>query len=339
MPNIFDVARAAGVSHQTVSRVLNGDATVRAAVREKVDEAITALDYRPSAAARALARRRTQTVGMVVVGMPYFGPASVANGFNAAARGSGWDVAMAATDGLDGGDVRQAAESLLGQDVRAVVVIAPGQAVGDALAYLPARLPVVTSVDVVPGASTVAVDDVRGAELAVEHLAALGHREVLHLAGPQDWTEAGQRVAGWRAASLRLGLGTPDPLQGDWSSATGYRLGGEIARTGAPPAVFCANDQMALGVLAAFREAGVRVPEDVSVVGFDDIPEAAYFPPALTTLRVDFPSLGRRMMQRVDDLLADREPEPVVPLAPELVARASTAPPRGRALPSEARSC
>ena len=327
MPNIFDVAKAAGVSHQTVSRVLNGDATVRPAVRGRVDEAIAQLDYRPSAAARALARRRTQTVGIVVVGMPYFGPASVANGFNAAARASGWDVAIAATDGADAADVRQAADSLLGQDVRAVVVIAPGPAVGAALGHLAARLPVVTSVDVVPGASTVAIDDVRGAELAVEHLASLGHREVLHLAGPEDWTEADQRVAGWRAASLRLGLGTPQPLQGDWSSATGYRLGREIALAGAPRAVFCANDQMALGVLAAFREAGVRVPEDVSVVGFDDIPEAAYFPPALTTLRVDFPALGHLLMQRVDDLLAGREPEPVPALVPQLIARASTAAP------------
>jgi DNA-binding LacI/PurR family transcriptional regulator len=327
VPNIFDVAKAAGVSHQTVSRVLNGDATVRPAVREKVDEAIVALDYRPSAAARALARRRTQTLGVVVAGMPYFGPASVANGFNAAARGSGWDVAIAATDG-DAGDLRKAADSLLGQDVRAIVVIAPGPAVGEALGDLASRVPIVTSVDVVPGAFPVPVDDVRGAELAVEHLASLGHREVLHLAGPADWTEADQRLAGWRAASERLGLVTPEPLQADWSSATGYRLGREIARDGVPRAMFCANDQTALGVLAAFREAGVRVPEDVSVVGFDDIPEAAYFPPALTTLRVDFGALGRRMMQRVDDLLAGRRPDDDGPVAPELVVRASSAAPR-----------
>ena len=330
MANIFDVAKAAGVSHQTVSRVLNGDGTVRPAIRQRVDEAIVALDYRPSAAARALARRRTRTIGLIVVGMPYYGPASIANGFNAAARLSGWDVAIAATDdGADDVDLVQAGETLLAQNPRAVVVVAPGPAVGAALAGLAGRVPVVTTVDVVPGAAgTVTVDDERGAAIAVEHLASLGHREVLHIAGPEGWTEADQRITGWHAASSRLGLGTPALLRGDWSSATGYRLGGEIARQGAPTAVFSANDQMALGVLAAFRDAGVRVPEDVSVVGFDDIPEAAFFPPPLTTLRQDFGALGRGLMARVDDLLADREPTDVALQIPELVVRASTAAPR-----------
>ena len=327
MANIFDVAKAAGVSHQTVSRVLNGDATVRPAIRERVDEAIVALDYRPSAAARALARRRTQTIGLVAIGMPFYGPTSVANGFNAAARGAGWDVAIAATDGADIDDVRQAAEGLLAQDVRALVVVAPGPAVGAALAGLAKGVPVVSSVDVVPGASTVTVDDVRGAELAVEHLASLGHREVLHLAGPAEWTEAEQRATGWRNASVRIGLGTPEPLQGDWTSAAGHRLGLRIAAGGAPTAVFAANDQMALGVLAAFREAGVRVPEDVSVVGFDDIPEAAFFSPPLTSLRVDFAALGRRMLVRVDDLLAGRDVVVEPGLVPELIVRASSTSP------------
>jgi DNA-binding LacI/PurR family transcriptional regulator len=330
VPNIFDVAKASGVSHQTVSRVLNGDPTVRPAVRERVDAAILQLDYRPSAAARALARRRTRTIGLLVVGMPFHGPASIANGFNAAARASGWDVAIAATDdGADDADVRQAGQTLLAQDPRAVVVVAPGPAVGAALADLARRLPVLTSVDVVPGAAAaVTVDDEHGAAAAVEHLAALGHREVLHLAGPDGWTEADQRIAGWRAASERLGLGTPAVLRGDWSSASGYRLGREIAERGAPTAVFSANDQMALGVLAAFREAGVRVPEDVSLIGFDDIPEAAFFPPPLTTVRQDFGALGRGLMARAEDVLAEREPADGAPLQPELIVRASTVPPR-----------
>ena len=329
MPNIFDVAKAAGVSHQTVSRVLNGDPTVRPAVRERVDEAIARLDYRPSAAARALARRRTRTIGLVVVGMPYYGPASIANAFNAAARASGWDVAIAAADDADGdAHVRAVAETLLAQDPRAVVVIAPGPAVGAGLTALTSRLPVVTSVDVVPGAAAVTVDDEAGGAIATEHLAALGHDAVLHVAGPEGWTEADQRIAGWRAASERLGLRAPEVLRGDWSSASGYRIGRAIAAEGAPSAIFSANDQMALGLLAAFRDAGVRVPEDVSVVGFDDIPEAAFFPPPLTTLRQDFAALGRGLMARLDDLLADREPVAAAPLTPELVVRASTGAPR-----------
>jgi DNA-binding LacI/PurR family transcriptional regulator len=324
--NIFDVAKAAGVSHQTVSRVLNSDPTVGPALRARVETAIGVLDYRPSAAARALARRRTRTIGLLVVGLPFHGPASIANGFNAAARSSGWDVAIAATDGDDAPDVRQAAESLLGQDPRAVVVVAPGPSVGAALADLAERLPVVTSVDVVQGAAVVPVDDVRGAELAVEHLAGLGHREVVHIAGPEDWTEAEQRRAGWLAASQRLGLAMPEVLGGDWSPAAGYRLGQRIAAEGAPTAIFAANDQMALGLLAAFREAGLRTPEDVSVIGFDDIPEAAFFPPPLTTLRPDLAGLGRRMLVRVESLLADEQADPEAALVPELVVRASTAP-------------
>jgi DNA-binding LacI/PurR family transcriptional regulator len=326
--NIFDVAKAAGVSHQTVSRVLNRDTTVGPELRQRVELAIERLDYRPSAAARALARRRTRTIGLLVVGLPFHGPASVANGFNAAARRSELDVAIAATDGIDAADVRQAAETLLGQDVRAVVVVAPGPSAGAALADLASRLPVVTSVDVVPGASVVAVDDEGGAELAVEHLAALGHREVLHLAGPDDWTEADQRIAGWRAASERLGLATPEVLRGDWSASSGYVLGARLAAEGVPTAIFSANDQTALGVLAAFRERGVRVPEDVSIVGYDDIPEAAFFAPPLTTLRPDFVGLGRRMLARVERLLAEGTPEFEPALLPELVVRASTARPR-----------
>jgi DNA-binding LacI/PurR family transcriptional regulator len=326
--NIFDVARAAGVSHQTVSRVLNRDETVGQALRERVEVAIEQLDYRPNAAARALARRRTRTVGLLVVGLPFHGPASIANGVNAAARGSGWDVAIAATDGIDPVDVTEAAEALLRQDVRAVVAVAPGPAAGAALAGIATRLPVVTSVDVVPGGAVVPIDDEAGAALAIEHLAALGHREVLHLAGPAGWTDADQRIAGWRAASARLGLKAPDVLRGDWSSASGYALGARIADAGAPTAIFSANDQTALGVLAAFRERGVRVPEDVSVIGYDDIPEAAYFAPSLTTLRPDFVALGHRMLARVERLLGGGAEEAPSPLLPELVVRASTRAPR-----------
>ncbi|MGT2426340.1 substrate-binding domain-containing protein [Amnibacterium kyonggiense] len=207
------------------------------------------------------------------------------------------------------------------------MVIAPGPAVGAALAALAKRVPVVTTVDVVPGAAAVTVDDVRAAELAVEHLAALGHRAVLHLAGPDGWTEADERIDGWRAASERLGLAVPEVVRGDWSSASGYRVGRRIAEEGVPTAVFSANDQMALGLLAALRDAGVRVPEDVSVVGFDDIPEAAFFAPPLTTLRQDFVALGHGLMARVEDVLADRDVPAATPLVPELVVRASTAPP------------
>lgn len=327
MPTIFDVAKAAGVSHQTVSRVLNGDPSVRERTRDAVQEAIGRLGYRPNALARNLARRRTRTIGLLVVGMPFHGPGGIALGFNAAAQEAGWDVAIAASDEAKPEQARVAAAGLLSQGVRVLVVIAPGPEIGAALEGIAGDVPVVTSTEgVVPGASVVAVDDVGGAELAVEHLAALGHREILHVSGPAGWTEAQQRRDAWRAAAERLGVAAPAPIEGDWTSASGYRIGVELARTGVPEAIFSANDQTALGLLAAFREAGVRVPEDVSLVGFDDLPEAAYFSPALTTVRQDFHALGEALMLRVGELLDGGPAASADRLPTTLVVRASTAP-------------
>ncbi len=144
----------------------------------------------------------------------------------------------------------------------------------------------------------VCVDQVDGARLATEHLLALGHETVWHVRGPADWLEAEGRVEGWRAALARAGRAAPEPLAGDWSPRSGYEAGRGLARMADVTAVFVANDQMALGVLRAFAEQGVKVPEQVSVVGFDDIPESEFFSPPLTTVRQDFGAVGRHSIER-----------------------------------------
>ncbi|MFD1721649.1 substrate-binding domain-containing protein [Amnibacterium endophyticum] len=327
MATIFDVARAAQVSHQTVSRVLKGDPTVGAPLRERVEQAVRELRYRPSAAARALASRRTRTLGMITVGQPYYGPSSTAQGFNAAARGAGWDVSIEALEDPDGADLPEAVAALRSRDVQAVVVVAPTPEVRAATLQVPDRdVPFVMAGGGDDGFAGVALDQRAGAVAATRHLTDLGHRRVALLAGPAHWADAADREDGWRAALAEAGV-EPGPLvRGDWSAASGAAAA-EALRDAGATAVFCANDQMALGLLHALHRSGLRVPEDVSVVGFDDIPEAAFFTPALTTVGQDFAALGRALLGEVERLVAGGETPPAL-AAPRLVVRDSTAPPR-----------
>jgi len=325
---MFDVASAAGVSHQTVSRVVNGDPSVRPATKAKVDAAIERLAYRPSAAARALASRRTRTLGLISTGFPLYGPSSTMHGFNGAARAAGYQVSMATLDASDTAGLRPAVDALLGQDVAALVVVAADASTLSAVAALDPAVPLVVA-DALdePGRHTVSIDQALGARLVVEHLHGLGHRSIAHVAGPAPWTDACERRRGWAEACAELGVDASVELAGDWSAASGHRLGLELARRGDVTAVFCANDQMAMGVVHAFADEGVRVPDDVSVVGFDDLPEAAHVVPPLTSVRQDFEALGRRIMTVVEALLAG-EDVPAVVERPDLVVRLSSAPPR-----------
>ena len=177
--------------------------------------------------------------------------------------------------------------------------------------------------------ASVAVDNAEGAERATRHLLGLGHRTVHHVAGPATWLDAQERVDGWRQALRGAGAEEPPLLAGDWSAAAGYDLGLRIAADDSVTAVFCANDPMALGLLRALSEQGRRVPEDVSVIGFDDIPESAYFLPPLTTVRQHFGELGRRALDALVGLIHGRDQAgSAEPVAPQLVIRSSTGPPR-----------
>jgi DNA-binding LacI/PurR family transcriptional regulator len=324
-----DVAKLAGVSHQTVSRVINDSAHVRPETRRRVLAAMRQLDYRPNPAARALVTGRTRTLGVVSFDTTLYGPASTLFGIEQAAHAAGYFITVASLLALDRASVTSAIERLRVQGVDGILVISPQENAAEALVNLPADVPLV-AVEAGPEQSVpvVAVDQFGGAASATRLLLDLGHRTVWHLAGPRDWLEAQQRVAGWRSVLADAGAEAPPVLAGDWSPRSGYELGRRLAADPSVTAVFVANDQMALGVLRALHEHGRQIPGSVSVVGFDDIPEAQYFTPPLTTVRQDFGEMGRSSLRMLLELMqSSGQPPQRVTIAPELVVRRSTAPP------------
>jgi DNA-binding LacI/PurR family transcriptional regulator len=332
-----DVAARAGVSHQTVSRVVNGHHSVAPDTRERVQRAITELGYRPNLAARALVTGSTRTIGLVTVKINQYGPAQTMLGLESAARAAGYSVSISILDEATAAAMRAAVDRFVGQSVDAVVALTTYDDAAEAVRSLDALVPVVAvQVGGADDRPAVGVDQETGARLATRHLLALGHRTVHHVAGPADSQEARARIEGWRSELQAVGAPVPELMRGDWTPSSGYAAGKELAarmRAGEDvTAVFLANDQMALGLLAALHEQGLTVPGDVSLVGFDDLPEAPYFTPPLTTVRQDFAELGRRGVQLVLARLSGEDLHPDA-VEPELIVRASTAPPPGGPVP------
>jgi DNA-binding LacI/PurR family transcriptional regulator len=325
-PSIADVARLAGVSHQTVSRVLNHHPNVRQLTRARVLAIIEQLGYRPNTAARALASGRSKTLGVVALDSTLFGPASTLWGIERAARRAGYFVSVVSVRSIDRQSVREAVRQLTDQSVEGLAVIAPFTSAPDALARLQTGMPVVAVEGDPEGeVPVVTVDQFEGARLATEHLLAEGHATVFHIAGPSDWHEAGGRIAGWRAALENARADVTPPLPGDWSARSGYEAGQILAQIPDASAIFAANDHMALGVLRALHERGRRVPEDVAVVGFDDTAESAYYIPPLTTVRQDFAGVGRAVVQLlVEQLNSGARSSDRVVIKPKLVCRRSS---------------
>ncbi len=319
-----DVAKLAGVSLQTVSRVINDSPHVKAATRQRVEDAMRKLEYRPNPVARALVTGRSRTRGVVSFDTTLFGPASTLFGIERAAHDADYFVSIVSLRSLDRSSVMSAVERLRAQGVDGILVIAPQESASQAILHLPQDVPVVAA-EAGPGESVplVAVDQVEGARLATQHLLELGHRTVWHISGPVDWLEAQDRVDGWRSTLEAAGAAPPPVLVGDWSARSGHELGSQLADD--VTAVFVANDQMALGVLRSLHEAGRRIPADISVVGFDDIPEAEYFTPPLTTVRQNFNEMGRRSLLLLLEQIESRSRAPVrETVPPELIVRAST---------------
>jgi DNA-binding LacI/PurR family transcriptional regulator len=325
-PSIADVASLAGVSHQTVSRVLNNHPSVREITRSRVLAAIEQLGYRPNPAARALASGRSKTLGVVAPGTTLYGPASTLGSLQQAAQREGYFVSVATVHSLDRHSVDEAVRRLMSQAVEGLAVITPFTSAHDALAHLPTGMPVVAvEGDPEGDVAVVTVDQATGARLATEHLLAAGHKTVFHVAGPAEWQEAGGRTTGWRGALEAVGADVTPPLAGDWSARSGYGAGQVLAQIPDATAIFVANDSMALGVLRALHERGRRVPEEVAIVGFDDTPESAYFIPPLTTVRQDFQRVGWAAVKLlVDQLTTGTSRQDRVLIDPELICRRSS---------------
>lgn len=327
-PSIRDVARLAGVSHQTVSRVLNAHPSIRDSTKARVLEVIDELQYRPNRAARALSRGRSRTIGVLSASNGEYGPASSIAAIQDAARDAGYLVNTANLSREDPGSITAALEHLLSQSVEGIVVIAPQVSVFNALKLRSIDVPYVTLQSTgITDTNVLSVDQIAGARLATRHLIDLGHRAIYHLAGPQDWIEAEARMHGFLQEMGARDVPTTAPILGDWTADFGYHAGRELLRVRDFTAIFSSNDQMALGLIHAIRECGLDVPRDVSIVGFDDIPEAAHFWPPLTTVRQDFPELGRRSVELLLANIAGTAAHSQNAIIPELKIRASTAGP------------
>lgn len=322
-----DVARLAEVSYQTVSRVLHDSPNVHPDTRARVMMAINQLDYRPNTMARALVTGRSKALGVVCFDTSLYGPASTLLGIERAAHEAGYAISMASLQSTERTSVLGAMQRLEGQGCEGIIFLAPQKTAIQALLHFPPRVPYV-AVEAGPDDSipVVAVDQFGGAFAATQHLLDLGHVNVWHIAGPADYFESEERVLGWRAALKKAGLRPPALLRGDWSARSGYEAGLQLIQVPNVTAVFVANDQMALGLLRVLSEAGRDVPRDVSLVGFDDIPEAAYFTPPLTTVRQNFMEVGRRCLNLLVHQIESGERSASVKVPPELVVRASAKP-------------
>lgn len=332
-----DVARLAGVSQKTVSRVVNDAPNVRDAVRERVNAAIAQLGFRPNAAARALASQRSRVVGIVTTDSALHGPSTQLFGLERAARDAGYSVEIVSTAGGSADEVKVAVSRLVDHGVDGIALAAPFAEI-DCGSGPFLDVPYVVVGDPLPGHSpvaSVACDQRAGAAAAVEHLLTLGHETVWHVSGPPSWQSARTRLEGWADALAAAEVPVPPPVEGDWSARSGYAAGRMLADRPEVTAVFTANDQMAVGLLRALWEAGRDVPADVSVVGFDDAPESEFLTVPLTTVRQEFSLVTARAIAELVNAMSGLEPadEPVL-LPVELVVRASSgpAPTRGRRL-------
>ncbi|WP_043457005.1 LacI family DNA-binding transcriptional regulator [Arthrobacter sp. 31Y] len=323
-----DVAKMAGVSHQTVSRVLNNHPNVSVRTKQRVESAIAQLGYRRNTAARSLVTRRSRTIGVLACETSQFGPANTLLGVEQAGREAGYFVSIANLREVTSASVNDAIAHFRNQSVDGIVILVPHPDVLAALRDVEVPVPIVAvgagAGNQLTGAS---LDQRLGARLAVEHLIALGHRHIAHISGPPHWIDAAERIKGWQEALGNAGLEPDVLLQGAWDAASGYRAGLELIQQNTVTAVFVANDQMAVGVLRAVQEAGLHVPDEISVVGYDDQPEAEFFMPPLTTIKQDFEELGRRCMEAVLQQLDGDGGTGDQMVNPRLVIRATTAAP------------
>ncbi|HET7782632.1 MAG TPA: LacI family DNA-binding transcriptional regulator [Dehalococcoidia bacterium] len=326
-PTINDVAQAAGVSFGTVSRVLNDAPDVSAATRQRVLQVIKDIGYRRNRAATALVTSRSTSIGILSDGSPRFGPVGTLMALENVARKKGYATTVISVEQPDEESVQAALDTLDDTGVGGIIVIAPLVEMAAAVWNASFRVPVemiAAGASSTPNVFTYSENQELGARLATQHLIDLGHTDIAHLAGSMDWFDGRVRKRGWEAALRDAGLKPGLCLEGDWSPRWAYETGLRLVREDkVPQAIFAASDHTALGVIRAFAENGVRVPEDVSIVGFDDIEGSDYFLPPLTTVRQDFNALALMSMEVLLGAMEGRDVDRT-PIAPTLVVRNSS---------------
>jgi DNA-binding LacI/PurR family transcriptional regulator len=324
-PNIYDVAALAGVSHQTVSRVLNNQPNIRPATKSRVEAAMAELDYKPNPAARSMGTGRSNMIGLLVADTGLFGPAGMLNAMERQARQAGYFAVTVAVRNDSPEAWAEGIEHLSKMQVEGIATIAlPADVFKLAASMMPnVKLVAIDADEDAAQAQSVGIDNFEGGYMATKHLIELGHRKILHISGPVTSSEANQRLRGYQSAMKEAGLAA-SVIQGDWSSETGYRIGIELDLDGElPTAVFTANDHLALGLIKALSGRGLTLPQDLSLVGFDDLPEAPYFNPPLTTVRQDFAQLGELAIQVLLSDLAGARRKKTATIKPQLVLRES----------------
>ncbi|MEV0309514.1 LacI family DNA-binding transcriptional regulator [Nonomuraea fuscirosea] len=327
-PSMADVARTAGVSAQTVSRALRDSPNVNPETRKRVLAAVERLGYRFNNAARVLSSGRSHTIGLVLLQSGgYYSRSAVTAGVEAAAGEAGYAVSIATIARLDTGLMERSLSKLADQGVDGIVIAVPLISVTQKMEDITRDIPTVTlDGSRTASARVLGIDQKEAGRLATQHLLDLGHRQVWHVAGPDEWIEARQRRQGWQECLAAAGIPAPPPLEGDWSPDSGYRQGQVLAMIPDVTAVFAASDEMAFGVIRALRERGRSVPDDVSIVSVDDIELAAYCSPPLTTVRQDFYRSGEAAVALL--LREDGAESEESLVTATLSVRASTGPPR-----------
>jgi LacI family transcriptional regulator len=334
---IKEVAFVAGVSTQTVSRVINERPDVSRETRKRVQEVIKTLSYRPSALARSLISQRSYTLGVATAGLKHYGPSRTLSGITSAAEEAGYSILLKELPSYDTEDISPLFQAFLSRHVDGIIWAVPE--VGENrnwVTHPPADIDiplVYLTMEPREHLSIVSIDNYRGGRLAMSHLLEQGYQKIGHISGPLDWWEARLRMAAWKDALTEAGLESSDRqcVEGTWSSASGA-LAIEKLFDQYPEmdAIFVANDQMALSVLQFFAEKQIRIPEDMGIVGFDNIAESAFFCPALTTVQQDQYNVAKLAVAEVIKIIEAgwQELDPVVPraivLPPTLVVRQSS---------------
>ncbi len=333
---IKDVAQAAGVSTQTVSRVMNKFSYVSGETRQRVETVVEQLGYHPSTLARSLSQQRSYTLGIVTFGLKYIGPSRTLNGIADKADELGYMLLMKELDNFNINRIDDVIDSLLARQVDGILWVAPE--IGDNHAWIDERLkniPVpVLFIAMQPrdDISSVSTDNFQGGVMAIQHLLDCGRKKIGHISGPLSWWEAEERKRGWRETLVAAGLDASEQhcIEGNWSSASGEQAFIQLLEAFPDmDAVFVANDQMSLGVLREANRRGIHVPEQLAVIGFDNIPESAYFYPSLTTISQDLQLLGEQAVQNIVEMIHDRqENRPIIAqsrfIQPDLVVRESS---------------